>query len=322
VNRESSSGGSSSSSRSSSSSSRGRSKNENTHHRDNTEVSIRSNTMSSDRRMSQSVSVSQLSTASTSKAITIDVKKRSVSKKHPSEEVIALFGAYGVTGRFFMERAIEAGYNVQAMILPGMQIDDYECVRNLRFITGSLEEVDKIRDVVENATYVVCLLNNCDYEGFRPPVGNIANEKASSGYDYCNLNFMHNLVPILEDTDTCRVLLYEASSLSLDHQGSTPVLSTIVKKMAVSKTSRGTKKEQDRIVNYISNQTKNAHFNYIITRPSTSIWDKPSRKKLAASKSQPGPFPITNTDLAEFTLNALKMQKIYNTCPYVVQDGI
>mmetsp|Transcript_435 Transcript_435/g.553 ORF Transcript_435/g.553 Transcript_435/m.553 type:complete len:93 (+) Transcript_435:183-461(+) len=92
--------------------------------------------------------------------------------------------------------------------------------------------------------------------------------------------------------------------------------------MAVSKTSRGTKKEQDRIVNYISNQTKNAHFNYIITRPSTSIWDKPSRKKLAASKSQPGPFPITNTDLAEFTLNALKMQKIYNTCPYVVQDGI
>jgi hypothetical protein len=35
---------------------------------------------------------------------------------------------------------------------------------------------------------------------------------------------------------------------------------------------------------------------------------------------QPGPFPITNFDLAEFSLNALKTEKLYNTCPYVVQD--
>ena len=40
------------------------------------------------------------------------------------------------------------------------------------------------------------------------------------------------------------------------------------------------------------------------------------------SLQQPGPFPITNVDLAEFTLSALRMEKIYNSCPYVVQDGI
>jgi hypothetical protein len=96
----------------------------------------------------------------------------------------------------------------------------------------------------------------------------------------------------------------------------------MAKKMAVGRDWRNAKKEQDKIVKYITHQTKNAHFNYVVTRPSGAIWDKPSRKKLAASKSQPGPFPITNTDLAEFTLNALKMQKVYNTCPYVVQDGI
>lgn len=36
----------------------------------------------------------------------------------------------------------------------------------------------------------------------------------------------------------------------------------------------------------------------------------------------PGPFPITNVDLAEFTLGALRTEKLYNTCPYVVQNGI
>lgn len=36
----------------------------------------------------------------------------------------------------------------------------------------------------------------------------------------------------------------------------------------------------------------------------------------------PGPFPITNVDLAEFTLGALRTVKIYNSCPYVVQDGV
>jgi hypothetical protein len=37
---------------------------------------------------------------------------------------------------------------------------------------------------------------------------------------------------------------------------------------------------------------------------------------------QPGPFPITNIDLAEFTLSALRMEKLFNSCPYVVQDGV
>ena len=73
--------------------------------------------------------------------------------------------------------------------------------------------------------------------------------------------------------------------MSIDAKGTTPFLSTMFKKMAVKKSYRSVKKEQDRIVKYISKQTKNAHFNYIITRPSGSIWDRPSRKKLAASKS-------------------------------------
>jgi hypothetical protein len=36
---------------------------------------------------------------------------------------------------------------------------------------------------------------------------------------------------------------------------------------------------------------------------------------------QPGPFPVTHVDLAEFSLNALLTEKLYNTCPYVVADS-
>ena len=36
---------------------------------------------------------------------------------------------------------------------------------------------------------------------------------------------------------------------------------------------------------------------------------------------QPGPFPVSHVDLAEFSLNALLKEKLYNTCPYVVADS-
>ena len=170
--------------------------------------------MAADRRVSISTDMmSQISTASTTHAVPIKVNKRSVSKKDPPQETIAIFGAYGVTGQHFLERAIEAGYNIQALIMPGVNMEDYACIKNLRLITGSLEEVDKIREVVENATYVVCLLNDCDFDHFQPPIGNIDDGMgmASPQYDYNRLNFMHNLIPILENSKTCRVMLYEVS---------------------------------------------------------------------------------------------------------------
>ena len=62
-------------------------------------------------------------------------------------------------------------------------------------------------------------------------------------------------------------------------------------------------------------------FSFLITRPTVLIKDGPSIKKLAASKSQPGPFTITHIDLAEFSLNSLLNPKLYNKCPYVVADS-
>jgi hypothetical protein len=147
-------------------------------------------------------------------------EKRTISNKDPSEETIAIFGAYGVTGNHFLKFAMEAGYKVQALILPGMEMNDVACNDNLQLVTGSFDEDEKIRKVVENATYVVCLLNDCDrslhhqdQENLPPPIGNTDESDVYNSFSL-NLNFMHNLVPILEQSDTCRVLLYQVSYMN------------------------------------------------------------------------------------------------------------
>ena len=130
--------------------------------------------------------------------------------------------------------------------------------------------------------------------------------------------------------------------------------SKVCKNLTIRRSRRDAMKEQDEVVSYISKQSDHHGFNFVVTRPGSLVWDRQSQTKLAASKSvseieiarslgqlnfvdivfstshkyfphyfdpkQPGPFPITNVDLAEFSLNALKSEKLYNTSPYVVPD--
>ncbi|CAJ1966411.1 unnamed protein product [Cylindrotheca closterium] len=228
---------------------------------------------------------------------------------HTSDNVIALFGAYGTTGQHFLQFALEAGYRVRVLLLPGVQLDIPES-KNLTVVTGTLDEEQKIERVLKKASYVVCMLGDCT---------KIIEEKDGES-SHSNYRFIQRLVSILERVRSKRVLLYQASSVALDNEGSTPILSSLVKKMQITKAKREALAEQDKIVAYLSTQLDQDSCRYIITRPSDLIWDKPSKRKLAASKSQPGPFAITNIDLAEFSLNALKNEKLYNTCPYVVKD--
>jgi len=85
---------------------------------------------------------------------------------------------------------------------------------------------------------------------------------------------------------------YQATSFARDTKGPAPVLTNMVKKMAVRKTRREMLVEQDKIVKFISKYQKAKSsedggnpFDYIITRPSELVWDRPSKKKLEASKS-------------------------------------
>lgn len=291
--------------------------------------------------------------SSTSELSIPAIPKKTVSERDPSEETIALFGAHGVTGHYFLQLAMEAGYQVRALVLPGISLDDVSpAADNLRLFTGAMDEPDKIRRVVKNASYVVCLLNDCDktllkhtqqQEDARTCSANLENmpplmrtqsqderdsiQKAVAASS--NLQFMQTLVPILEEQNKCRVLLYQvsvcfgwdtvyalhvcsdmvrltddtslfvslqASSVARDDKGATPVLGKVAKKLAVKKSTRDSLREQDRIVKYIVNSTKQTSMNFIVTRPSsdTMIWDRPSRKKLAASKSVGTPECISN----------------------------
>ena len=174
-----------------------------------------------DSRLSRGSINSANTTAST--IIKKMVEKRTISGKDPSEETIAIFGAYGVTGNHFLKFAMEAGYKVQALILPGMEMNDVACNDNLQLVTGSFDEDEKIRKVVKGATYVVCLLNDCDrslhhqdQENLPPPIGNTDESDVDNSFSL-SLNFMHNLVPILEESATCRVLLYQVSYESIHY---------------------------------------------------------------------------------------------------------
>ena len=80
-------------------------------------------------------------------------------------------------------------------------------------------------------------------------------------------------------------------------------------------------KDQDYVVRYVGEETAE-NFDYIVTRPGMLREGRRSNnKKPCASKSQPAK-PITYSALAEFTLDALQQQRLYNTCPYVVADGV
>jgi hypothetical protein len=113
--------------------------------------------------------------------------------------VVALFGAYGVTGHYFLKLAMEAGYHVRALILPGIVLDDLQDNENLTLVTGTFDEDNKIRRVVRKAAYVVCMLNDCDN-----PL-----QKNPSTAPPSNFSFMQRLVPIMEKCSACRVLLYQ-----------------------------------------------------------------------------------------------------------------
>lgn len=170
------------------------------------------------------------SNTSTNSSSINDKKKAAAAAamdKDPSEETIAIFGAYGVTGHHFLQLAMEAGYKIRALLLPGLELDDVVANDSVKLITGSFDEEDKVRRVVKNASYVVCLLNDCERslhnqtqdENLCPTNGNSNNShistvpsSAPSFSSSSNLGFFQKLIPILEESKTCRVLLYQVRS--------------------------------------------------------------------------------------------------------------
>lgn len=119
-----------------------------------------------------------------------------------SDNVIALFGAYGTTGQYFLQLALEAGYRVRVLVLPGVQLD-MPPSKHLTIVTGTFDEEDKIQRVIKKACYIVCMVNDCS---------KIMEDKEDS-VNCSALGFIQRLVGILGESRSNRVLLYQVRGL-------------------------------------------------------------------------------------------------------------
>lgn len=122
------------------------------------------------------------------------------------EKSIALFGVNGITGHYFLQLAVEAGYHVRALILPGFELEDMTENPNLTLIHGTMDDDTKIHRVIRKAAYVVCMLDDCPQalESSSPET-----KPLPSNYD-----FVQKLVPLMSQCLACKVLLYQVSSTS------------------------------------------------------------------------------------------------------------
>lgn len=125
------------------------------------------------------------------------------STRSSCEKTIALFGANGVTGHHFLQLAVEAGYQVRALILPGFELEDMHGNPNLTLIHGTMDDEAKIHRVIRKAAYVVCMLNDCP-QALEPTP---AAANPPSNYD-----FIQKLVPLMSECSACKVLMYQVSN--------------------------------------------------------------------------------------------------------------
>uniref|UniRef100_A0A7S3L7I7 NAD(P)-binding domain-containing protein n=1 Tax=Amphora coffeiformis TaxID=265554 RepID=A0A7S3L7I7_9STRA len=234
------------------------------------------------------------------------------------QPTIALFGGSGVTGGHFLTAALDAGYNVQC--LPADDPREMGQQSQWDAIKLGLQDVEQLQAIVHCADYVVIMLNDVMPGKNEYPAGFLA-------------SFIERLYGVLREEATVKVVLLQATSLAIDVRGRIPVMSKLIKSVAHRRNSF--LQDQDAAIDRIgiehglrkyNDENRSVsmappHFRFIVTRPSVLLQDGPSSKKLAASKSQPGPFPVAHIDLADFSLGALTTEKMFDSSPYVVADS-
>ena len=98
-------------------------------------------------------------------------------------------------------------------MLPGISLDDMQDNENLRIFVGTLDDEDKVKRVVRNASYVVCMLTDCENTLQQDNINGAETATEKKPEKDANLNFMQLLCPILEETGACKVLLYQVCTI-------------------------------------------------------------------------------------------------------------
>jgi putative NADH-flavin reductase len=132
----------------------------------------------------------------TNRTVSRDSKQSTVSDVKP--EIIALFGASGLTGHYFRNKALDSGYHVNCIAAESNNLAhpsaDWEAVKQ------GLEDNDQLNEVVAQANYVVIMLHDVLPGKKEYPTGFMT-------------SFMERLYSILREVNSVKVVLFQVRSI-------------------------------------------------------------------------------------------------------------
>ena len=138
------------------------------------------------------------SSVSTRDSLSSDSSITSSNDSHAinNDEIIALFGIHGATGSQFVKLALDAGYIVQALV-PTKSVVSLQH-SSLTLVEGTLDDGEKLAQVVHGATFVVSMLGSDTLPSKKEyPAGHL-------------LDFCKALYPIMKESPT-KLFLYQVS---------------------------------------------------------------------------------------------------------------
>ena len=121
-----------------------------------------------------------------------------------SDSTIALFGAHGKTGRYFLKHALNSAYSVRALVpqgLPKNSFQEYEDYPNFKVFRGEVTDQEIIKHVIRKSKYVVCML------------GDTLPGKSEYPDNFLT-SFLQHLYPLMKEESSIECFLFQVRTIS------------------------------------------------------------------------------------------------------------
>ena len=235
------------------------------------------------------------------------------------EEVIAVFGATGSTGKCVVSSALKEGYAVQALARTPSKMEQYDGNDRVKVIQGDLSNEAAIQETIKGATYVVCVA------GGTPGGDKDVNKDLMQ-------KFIKILWPLMEKESSVQYFLYQAGAFSPKPDGTNPMILKFMRVVA-GWVAGITEMIEDnaQVIKFIDEKTQQGtdggggdtarHFKSIVIRPGL-LKDIPGgggdASKLQGSVDSP-PYGATSfEDLGDFIVQkAMKDDSLVGMYPFV-----
>eukprot|EP00542_Grammatophora_oceanica_P015955 CAMPEP_0194036260 /NCGR_PEP_ID=MMETSP0009_2-20130614/8615_1 /TAXON_ID=210454 /ORGANISM="Grammatophora oceanica, Strain CCMP 410" /LENGTH=222 /DNA_ID=CAMNT_0038677933 /DNA_START=40 /DNA_END=708 /DNA_ORIENTATION=+ len=220
-----------------------------------------------------------------------------------TQGTVAVFGATGSTGKYFVKKALEADYKVKVLVRSPDKLGEIKDHDHLTVIEGSFTDAEKVKETVTGTTYVVSMAG-----------AKMGGKKEDYPQDMM-LNFVKALVPVMEEVHT-KCFIYQAGAFS-PFPGKKLGMFSGFARATVGTMMMGigpNVEDNDNVVKFLgSDECKKVPT--IVTHPA-ALTDKPGNKELQLVDSPPM-SSITFEDLATLTLASLKNEEAYGKNFYV-----